>query len=139
MGNLNKIFKTVIDPVTPIILYVLLLELLVGVINILLNIKSALFRTLRGFFNQIVFKILRLLIYRPFQDFCWSSENEKNQNYTRNRWYDFNSHALNCSMCICQNMWLLICFKFIDIDLDIWFDLGLLSNIYLIMIYNVLF
>jgi len=70
IGNLNKIFKTVIDPVTPIILYVLLLELLVGVINILLNIKSALFRTLMGFFSQIVSKILRLLIYRPFQDFC---------------------------------------------------------------------
>ncbi len=70
MGNMNKIFKTVIYLVTPIILYVLLLELLVGVINILLNIKSALFRTLRGFFSQIVSKILRLLIYRPFQDFC---------------------------------------------------------------------
>jgi hypothetical protein len=70
IGNLNKIFKTVIDPVIPIILYVLLLELLVGVINILLNIKSALFRTLRGFFSQIVSKIPRLLIYRPFQDFC---------------------------------------------------------------------
>ena len=49
MGTIYKIFETVIDLVTPIIFYVLLLELLVGVINILLNIKSVLFRTFGAF------------------------------------------------------------------------------------------
>ncbi len=44
-----KIFKTVIDLVTIIILYVLLLALLVGVANVLLNIKLILFRTFGAF------------------------------------------------------------------------------------------
>ncbi len=43
-----KIFKMIISLVTIIILYVLLLALLVGVANILLNIKSILFGTLGG-------------------------------------------------------------------------------------------
>jgi len=43
-----KIFEMIISLVTIIILYVLLLALLVGVANILLNIKSILFGTLGG-------------------------------------------------------------------------------------------
>jgi hypothetical protein len=43
-----KIFKMIINLVTIIILYVLLLALLVGVANILLNIKSIIFGTLGG-------------------------------------------------------------------------------------------
>jgi uncharacterized membrane protein (DUF373 family) len=43
-----KIFKMIINLVTIIILYVLLLALLVGVANILLNIKSIIFETLGG-------------------------------------------------------------------------------------------
>ena len=43
-----KIFKMIISLVTIIILYVLLLALIVGVANILLNIKSILFGTLGG-------------------------------------------------------------------------------------------
>ena len=45
METICKIFEIIIDLVTPIIFYVLLLELLVKVINILLSIKSVLFRT----------------------------------------------------------------------------------------------
>jgi len=43
--NQNKMFKTIIDLVTIIILYILILALLAGVINILLQIKSILFGT----------------------------------------------------------------------------------------------
>ena len=43
-----KIFKVVISLVTIIILYVLLLALIVGVANILLNIKSILFGIIGG-------------------------------------------------------------------------------------------
>jgi uncharacterized membrane protein (DUF373 family) len=43
-----KIFKMIISLVTIIILYVLLLALIVGVANILLNIKSILFGIFGG-------------------------------------------------------------------------------------------
>ena len=43
-----KIFKMITNLVTIIILYILLLALLVGVANILLNIKSIIFETLGG-------------------------------------------------------------------------------------------
>jgi len=44
----NKIFKMIINFITIIILYVLLLALIVGVANILFNIKLILFGTLGG-------------------------------------------------------------------------------------------
>ena len=48
----DKIFKIIIDLVTIIILYILLLALFVGVIHILLDINSILFGTLGGGFSQ---------------------------------------------------------------------------------------
>ena len=73
MIDQNNIFKTVIDLVTLIILYILLLALLVGVINILLNIKSILFGTLGGGFGQIVSGVLTIFVlidlFKTFVDF----------------------------------------------------------------------
>ena len=73
MIDQNKIFKTIIDLVTLIILYILLLALLVGVINILLNIKSILFGTLGGGFGQIVSGVLTIFVlidlFKTFVDF----------------------------------------------------------------------
>jgi len=73
MINQNKIFKTVIDLVTLIILYILLLTLLMGVIHILLNIKSILFETLGDGFGQIVTGVLTIFVlidlFKTFVDF----------------------------------------------------------------------
>ena len=73
MINQNKIFKMVIDSVTLIILYILLLTLLMGVIHILLNIKSILFGTLGGGFGQIVSGVLTVFVlidlFKTFVDF----------------------------------------------------------------------
>ena len=69
----GKIFKKTIDLVTIVILYILLLALLVGVINILLNIKSILFGTLGGGFGQIVSGVLNIFVlidlFKTFADF----------------------------------------------------------------------
>src|SRR5512145_163050 len=71
--NQNKIFKTVIDLVTVIVLYILILALLSGVINILLDIKSILFGTLGGGFGQIVASVLTIFVlidlFKTFVDF----------------------------------------------------------------------
>jgi len=71
--NQNKIFKTIIDLVTVIILYILILALLSGVINILLQIKSIIFGTLGGGFGQIVSSVLTVFIlidlFKTFVDF----------------------------------------------------------------------
>jgi uncharacterized membrane protein (DUF373 family) len=73
MINQNKIFKMVIDSVTLIILYILLLTLLMGVIHILLNIKSILFETLGDGFGQIVTGVLTIFVlidlFKTFVDF----------------------------------------------------------------------
>jgi len=69
----NKIFKKIIDLVTVIILYILILALLSGVINILLQIKSILFGTLGGGFGQIVSSVLTIFVlidlFKTFIDF----------------------------------------------------------------------
>jgi uncharacterized membrane protein (DUF373 family) len=69
----NTIFKMIIDLVTIVILYILLLALIVGVINILLNIKSILFGTLGGGFGQIVSSVLTIFVlidlFKTFVDF----------------------------------------------------------------------
>ena len=69
----NKIFKMIIDLVTIIILYILLLALIVGVVNILLDIKSILFGTLGGGFGQIVSSVLTIFVlidlFKTFVDF----------------------------------------------------------------------
>jgi uncharacterized membrane protein (DUF373 family) len=71
--NQNKMFKTIIDLVTIIILYILILALFAGVINILLQIKSILFGTLGGGFSQIVSSVLTIFIlidlFKTFVDF----------------------------------------------------------------------
>ncbi|MDD3315863.1 MAG: phosphate-starvation-inducible PsiE family protein [Methanosarcina sp.] len=71
--NQNNIFKTIIDLVTIIILYILILALLAGVINILLQIKSILFGTLGGGFGQVVSSVLTIFIlidlFKTFVDF----------------------------------------------------------------------
>jgi uncharacterized membrane protein (DUF373 family) len=71
--NQNKIFKTIIDLVTIIILYILILALLSGVINILLQIKSILFGALGGGFGQIVSSVLTIFVlidlFKTFVDF----------------------------------------------------------------------
>lgn len=71
--NQNKIFKMIIDSVTVIVLYILLLALLVGVINILMDIKSILFGTLGGGFGQIVSSVLTIFVlidlFKTFIDF----------------------------------------------------------------------
>ncbi len=68
-----KIFKMIISLVTIIILYVLLLALLVGVANILLNIKSILFGTLGGGFSHIVSDVLTVFVlidlFKTFVDY----------------------------------------------------------------------
>ena len=51
-----------IDLVTILVLYILLLALLVGVIHILLQIKSVLFGTLGGGFGQIVSGVLTIFV-----------------------------------------------------------------------------
>ena len=69
----DKIFKTIIDLVTIIILYILLLALIVGVINILLAIKSIIFGTLGGGFGQIVSSVLTIFVlidlFKTFVDY----------------------------------------------------------------------
>lgn len=69
----NKIFKIAINLVTVIILYILLLALFVGVINIVLNIKSILFGTLGGGFSQIVSSALTIFViidlFKTFVDY----------------------------------------------------------------------
>ena len=71
--NQNKIFKTIIDLVTIVVLYVLLLALFVGVINILMNIKSILLGTLGGGFGQVVSSVLTIFVlidlFKSFADF----------------------------------------------------------------------
>lgn len=71
--NQNNIFKTIIDLVTIIIHYILILALLAGVINILLQIKSILFGTLGGGFGQVVSSVLTIFIlidlFKTFVDF----------------------------------------------------------------------
>jgi uncharacterized membrane protein (DUF373 family) len=71
--NQNNIFKTIIDLVTIVILYILILALLAGVINILLQIKSILFGTLGGGFGQVVSSVLTIFIlidlFKTFVDF----------------------------------------------------------------------
>jgi len=73
MINQKKIFKITIDLVTIIILYILLLALLVGVINLLLNVKSILIGTLGGGLDQIVSGVLTIFIlidlFKTFADF----------------------------------------------------------------------
>lgn len=69
----DKIFKIVIDIVTIIILYILLLALFVGVIHILLDINSILFGTLGGGFGQIVSSVLTIFVlidlFKTFIDY----------------------------------------------------------------------
>lgn len=69
----GKVFKMIIDLVTIVILYILILALLVGVINILRDIKSILFGTLAGGFGQIVASVLTIFIlidlFKTFVDF----------------------------------------------------------------------
>jgi uncharacterized membrane protein (DUF373 family) len=69
----DKIFKTIIDLVTIIILYILLLALIVGVINILLAIKSIILGTLEGGFGQIVSSVLTIFVlidlFKTFVDY----------------------------------------------------------------------
>lgn len=80
MTSQNKIFKMTIDLVTIIILYILLLALLVGVINILLDIKSILLGTLGGGFGQIVSSVLTIFIlidlFKTFVDYREHEESE---------------------------------------------------------------
>lgn len=69
----DKIFNIVIDLVTIIILYILLLALFVGVIHILLDINSILFGTLGGGFGQIVSSVLTIFVlidlFKTFIDY----------------------------------------------------------------------
>jgi uncharacterized membrane protein (DUF373 family) len=69
----DKIFKIIIDLVTIIILYILLLALIVGVINILLAIKSIILGTLEGGFGQIVSSVLTIFVlidlFKTFVDY----------------------------------------------------------------------
>lgn len=58
----DKLFKMTIDLVTILVLYILLLALLVGVIHILLQIKSVLFGTLGDGFGQIVSGVLTIFV-----------------------------------------------------------------------------
>jgi uncharacterized membrane protein (DUF373 family) len=58
----DRLFKMTIDLVTILILYILLLALLMGVANILLQIKSILFGTLGGGFGQIVSGVLTIFV-----------------------------------------------------------------------------
>lgn len=73
MAYQNKMFKVVINLVTIIILYILLLALFAGVINILLNIKSIIFGTLAGGFSQIVSSALTIFViidlFKTFVDY----------------------------------------------------------------------
>ncbi|MGB9926834.1 MAG: phosphate-starvation-inducible PsiE family protein [Methanosarcina sp.] len=73
MISQNRIFKIIIDLVTILILYILLLALLVGVINILLAIKSILLGTLEGGFGQIVSSVLTIFVlidlFKTFVDY----------------------------------------------------------------------
>ena len=73
MIDQNKIFKVIIDLVTITILYILLLALLVGVVNILRDVKSIIFGTLGGGFGQIVSSVLTIFIlidlFKTFVDF----------------------------------------------------------------------
>lgn len=73
MVSQDKIFKIIIDLVTIVILYVLLLALFVGVIHILLDINSIIFGTLGGGFGQIVASVLTVFIlidlFKTFIDY----------------------------------------------------------------------
>lgn len=68
-----KIFKTVIDLVTIVILCMLPLALLVGMIHIFINLKSLLFVTQGGGFSQIISSILTVFVHiyllKIFTDF----------------------------------------------------------------------
>ncbi len=68
-----KIFKMIINFITIIILYVLLLALIVGVANILFNIKSIIFGTFGGGFSHIVSDVLTVFVlidlFRTFVDY----------------------------------------------------------------------
>lgn len=71
--NQNKIFKIIIDLVTIIVLYILVLALLSGVISILLQVKSIMFGTFGGGFGQIVSSVLTIFVlidlFKTFVDF----------------------------------------------------------------------
>lgn len=73
MVSQDKIFKIIIDLVTIIILYILLLSLFVGVIQILQDINSILFGTLGGGFGQIVSSVLTIFVlidlFKTFIDY----------------------------------------------------------------------
>ncbi len=73
MISQDKIFKIIIDLVTIVILYVLLLALFVGVMHILLDINSIIFGTLGGGFGQIVASVLTVFIlidlFKTFIDY----------------------------------------------------------------------
>ncbi|WP_094228785.1 phosphate-starvation-inducible PsiE family protein [Methanolobus psychrotolerans] len=73
MISQDKIFKIVIDLVTIVILYILLLALFVGVIHILQDINSILFGTLGGGFGQIVSSVLTIFVlidlFKTFIDY----------------------------------------------------------------------
>ncbi len=73
MISQDKIFKIIIDLVTIIILYILLLSLFVGVLHILLDINSILFGTLGGGFGQIVSSVLTIFVlidlFKTFIDY----------------------------------------------------------------------
>jgi uncharacterized membrane protein (DUF373 family) len=73
MLDQDKIFKTIIDLVTIIILYILILALIAGVINILMDIKSILLGTLGGGFAQIVSSVITIFVlidlFKTFVDF----------------------------------------------------------------------
>jgi uncharacterized membrane protein (DUF373 family) len=73
MVSQDKIFKIIIDLVTIIILYILLLSLFVGVIQIFQDISSILFGTLGGGFGQIVSSVLTIFVlidlFKTFIDY----------------------------------------------------------------------
>ncbi|ETA68731.1 putative membrane protein [Methanolobus tindarius DSM 2278] len=67
------IFKKVTDFVTSIILYILLLALLVGVANILFDIKSMFYGSSNGGFSQVVSGVLTIFVlidlFKTFVDY----------------------------------------------------------------------
>ncbi|WP_321419939.1 phosphate-starvation-inducible PsiE family protein [uncultured Methanomethylovorans sp.] len=69
----NKFFKIAIDLVTIIILYVLLLALIVGVMNTLMDIKPVILGTVGGGFSQIVSNVLTIFVlidlFKTFIDY----------------------------------------------------------------------
>ncbi|WP_321429734.1 phosphate-starvation-inducible PsiE family protein [uncultured Methanolobus sp.] len=71
--NQKTIFKMVTDFVTSIVLYILLLALIVGVLNILVDIKSMFFGSSNGGFAQIVSGVLTIFVlidlFKTFVDY----------------------------------------------------------------------